>query len=92
MKAAQASVNLAQDAYRLGAIDYHPLFILESQLVVKQDSLAIAQGELAGQFVEVYKVMGGGWSPAKLGHLPPVTAEEIPSPPPVVFPGSKDSP
>ena len=92
MKATQSSVKLAQDAYRLGAIDYHPLFILESQLVVRQDSLAIAQGELAGQFVDVYKVVGGGWSPAKLVHLPPVTAEEIPSPPPVVFPGSKDSP
>jgi NodT family efflux transporter outer membrane factor (OMF) lipoprotein len=61
VESAQLAVNHALEAYRLGVLDFDRLYLLETQLVIKQDSVAVAQGELAQSLVAVYKSMGGGW-------------------------------
>ena len=75
--AAQKSVDDMLVAYRAGWIDFHRLFLLETQLVVKQDTLSTARGELALSLVAVYRAMGGGWEPSGqsgpvMQRLPPV--------------------
>ena len=70
VEAARLSVHDALEAYRLGVMDFQRVFLLETQLVVKQDSLAVAQGELAQNLVGVYKAMGGGWQRDQVIRLP----------------------
>lgn len=74
VESARLSVHEALEAYRLGIMDYQRVFLLETQLVVKQDSLAVAEGELAQNLVGVYKAIGGGWHSVELRRLP------VPSP------------
>jgi NodT family efflux transporter outer membrane factor (OMF) lipoprotein len=75
VEAAQLSIREALAAYRLGVMDYQRVFLLQTQLVVKQDSLAVAQGELAQSLVGVYKSMGGGWQCDQIRHLPKSSSE-----------------
>jgi NodT family efflux transporter outer membrane factor (OMF) lipoprotein len=75
VEAAQLSVKEALEAYRVGIMDYQRVFLLETQLVVKQDTLAVAHGELAQHLIAIYKAIGGGWQPVELVRLPNPSVE-----------------
>lgn len=75
VEAARLSVDESLEAYRLGVMDYQRVFLLQTQLVVKQDDLAVAQGELSQSLVAVYKAMGGGWQCEQLVRLPKPSPE-----------------
>jgi NodT family efflux transporter outer membrane factor (OMF) lipoprotein len=76
--AAQRSVQIAQNQYRLGAIDFNRVFDLESFLLLQQDQLAIARGTIVLSLIGIYRALGGGW---EIGCQPP------PAPPAVAEPG-----
>jgi hypothetical protein len=71
---------------------------LEQTLVLAQDTLAQAQGEIALGLIQVYRALGGGWqircTGCEPGQLPPAkaadSAEVLPSPipEPTTKPGS----
>jgi len=55
------SVDLAQQQYQQGVVDF--LTVLEAQrsLYTAQDSLAQSDAQIASNLVALYKAMGGGW-------------------------------
>lgn len=62
-EAARNASTLATQRYEGGVIDF--LTVLETQrtLLTVQDSVAVAQAELAQDHVRLFKALGGGWSP-----------------------------
>jgi outer membrane protein TolC len=59
--AAQRTVQITDDQYRQGAIDFTAVFIFEAALTSQQDALAQAKGDIALSLVDLYRSMGGGW-------------------------------
>jgi NodT family efflux transporter outer membrane factor (OMF) lipoprotein len=67
-KLQQESVDYAENAvkvvlaqYELGTVDITQLIQIELNLVVQQDTLAVAKGEIPTGLIQVYKALGGGW-------------------------------
>jgi NodT family efflux transporter outer membrane factor (OMF) lipoprotein len=93
--AAQRTYEITFDQYRLGAVDFTPLFLFESTLTEQQDQLVAARGSVALGLIDLYRALGGGWQirltrGAGAGHRPdwPVpiavphpAAEELPPAP-----------
>jgi NodT family efflux transporter outer membrane factor (OMF) lipoprotein len=86
---AEKAVTIALAQYKSGTIDFTRVTQLEQNLVPLQDTLAIAEGEIATGLAQVYKALGGGWQIRCMGcdaHAPPGNsapggAEEQQSPP-----------
>jgi NodT family efflux transporter outer membrane factor (OMF) lipoprotein len=59
--AATRTYEITIDQYRLGAVDFTPVFIFQTTLTQQQDQLAFAKGNVALGLVELYRSLGGGW-------------------------------
>jgi outer membrane protein TolC len=97
--AAEEAVQIAVAQYKAGTVDFTRVTQLEQNLVIQQDTLAQAQGEIVTGLVQVYKALGGGWQireqgcapAAVLGDQAPHGAAE-PAPAPQAMPLSKAAP
>src|SRR5204863_8503535 len=58
---AEEAVKIGLDQYRAGTIDFTRITQLEQALVLLQDTLAQARGEIALGLIQVYRALGGGW-------------------------------
>lgn len=61
VKAASAATQRGIQQYRAGTIDFNRVFNLETTQVQQQDQLAVAQGNIALNRINVYRALGGGW-------------------------------
>jgi len=61
VKAATAALSLGRDQYKVGTIPFNTVFNLETTQVQQQDNLALAQGNIALNLINVYRYLGGGW-------------------------------
>jgi outer membrane protein TolC len=95
--AGEAAVKAIQDLWTGGLLtDYTRVAQLELNLVVLQDTLAQAQGEIALGLIQVYRALGGGWElrltgctdPALTPMAAPPAYEEIAVQPTEVVPSS----
>lgn len=59
--AALRTVEITNEQYRQGAVDFTPVFLFESTLTEQQDQLAVARGNIALGLISVYRSLGGGW-------------------------------
>lgn len=59
--AANRTYEITFDQYRLGAVDFTPVFLFQSTLTDQQDQLAAARGNVAISLVNLYRALGGGW-------------------------------
>lgn len=59
--ATQRAVQLSLVQYKGGITDFNRVALLQQNLVTQQDRLALAQGEMAGALIKVYRALGGGW-------------------------------
>ena len=59
--AARRTVEITNDQYREGAVDFTAVFLFEGTLADQEDQLAIARGQIALSLVELYRSLGGGW-------------------------------
>ncbi len=59
--AANRTVEITNEQYRQGAVDFTPVFLFESQLTTQQDQYAASQGDIALALIAVYRALGGGW-------------------------------
>jgi outer membrane protein TolC len=83
--AARESVELVSNQYRQGIVDFNRVFDSQIFLTQQQDQLAIAQGSVAQNLIQLYKALGGGWQ-IRLGNsapqaLPAPGQPGVPSPP-----------
>jgi NodT family efflux transporter outer membrane factor (OMF) lipoprotein len=86
--AARESVELVSNQYRQGIVDFNRVFDSQIFLTQQQDQLAIAQGSIAQNLIQLYKALGGGWqirlnnaAPQPLA-APGQPAEAVPAPEP----------
>jgi NodT family efflux transporter outer membrane factor (OMF) lipoprotein len=87
---ADKAVKVVLAQYELGIVDITQLIQIELNLVVQQDTLAQAQGEIPTGLIQTYKALGGGWQlridgcdPNEPLPLPrPVTQIPLTPPPP----------
>jgi NodT family efflux transporter outer membrane factor (OMF) lipoprotein len=61
VKAARAARETGVQQYRAGTIAFNTVFQLETAQVQQQDNLAVAQGNIALNLINVYRALGGGW-------------------------------
>ena len=78
VEASKRSVDLALIQYRDGAINYTRVLDSQEFLVLQQDRLATAQGNIALNLVAIYKALGGGWQ-IRVGQtfVPPHLQQEM---------------
>jgi NodT family efflux transporter outer membrane factor (OMF) lipoprotein len=58
---AEKAVKTVIAQYDAGAVDFTRVTQIQQNLVLQQDTLAQAQGEIALGLITVYKALGGGW-------------------------------
>jgi outer membrane protein TolC len=83
--AAMSATRIEEKLYYSIKADVNRLFTLESSQVQEQDNLAVAQGNIALNLIEVYRALGGGWEIREEGHgckvqLTGIIPEEAPAP------------
>ncbi|MBV9124847.1 MAG: TolC family protein, partial [Planctomycetes bacterium] len=61
VKAAAAAAEIGVNQYRTGTISFNTVFQLETTQVQLQDVLAVGQGNIALNLINVYRALGGGW-------------------------------
>jgi NodT family efflux transporter outer membrane factor (OMF) lipoprotein len=58
---AEKAVTIVMAQYEAGTVDFTRVTQIQQNLVLQQDTLAQAQGEIALGLITVYKALGGGW-------------------------------
>jgi NodT family efflux transporter outer membrane factor (OMF) lipoprotein len=61
VSAAKEALKIGKNQYSVGTIPFNTVFNLETTQVQQQDNLAIAQGNIALNLINVYRALGGGW-------------------------------
>ncbi|HEV3257189.1 MAG TPA: efflux transporter outer membrane subunit [Gemmataceae bacterium] len=59
--AAKAATQLVRQQLEAGTADLNRVFTLETTQVQQQDQLAVVQGNIALNLINVYRALGGGW-------------------------------
>lgn len=82
----ERSVELVVKQFEGGITDFNRVFTTQAQLVIQQDQMATARGNIALNLIQVYRAMGGGWESIAEGQGMPnlinsVDAYEIPQSP-----------
>jgi NodT family efflux transporter outer membrane factor (OMF) lipoprotein len=98
--AAASATDLGVQQYKAGTIDFNRVFNLETTQVQLQDQLAVAQGNVTLNLINVYRALGGGWElreqeeASKATHTfeLPVLAAPIPAGSTSMGPGNAASP
>ncbi len=76
-KASQRAVDLSLIQYREGTADYTRVLDSQRFLLLQQDQLMRARGDVAGSLVALYKALGGGWERRSLDSLVPADTRQI---------------
>jgi outer membrane protein TolC len=61
--AARNAAELARQRYSAGLTDFQTVLDTERSLLGVEDSLAVASANRATALIQLYKALGGGWSP-----------------------------
>ncbi len=59
--AAVAATQVGVRQYKAGTVPFNTIFNLETTQAQQQDNLAVAQGNIALNLINVYRALGGGW-------------------------------
>ncbi len=70
---ADQSLVLAEQQYFGGATDFNRVFNIQQTLTQQQDQLAVAEGAVAANLIQLYRALGGGWQIRLGGFVPPPT-------------------
>jgi NodT family efflux transporter outer membrane factor (OMF) lipoprotein len=73
VKAARSAIDLATLQYQAGTLDFLTVLDAQQQVLVLEDELVQARGLTAETLVELYRSLGGGWTP---GVVPPTPEDE----------------
>jgi NodT family efflux transporter outer membrane factor (OMF) lipoprotein len=65
LEAARNAALLARNRYTGGLIDFQTVLDTERTVLALEDSLATSEGDSVLAVVQLYKALGGGWSPAQ---------------------------
>ena len=65
--AAARTVEITEEQYNQGAVDYTAVYLFQTTLTEQQDELAVSRGDIALGLIAVYRALGGGWE-IRLGN------------------------
>lgn len=65
--AATRTVQITEEQYTQGAVDFTAVYLFQTTLTEQQDQLAVARGDIALGLIGVYRALGGGWE-IRLGN------------------------
>jgi NodT family efflux transporter outer membrane factor (OMF) lipoprotein len=93
---AQKAVSLGLVQYQAGTVDFTRITQLEQNLVLQQNTLALARGEISQGLIQTYRALGGGWE-MRLGGMDsgPAPSQVVPTnvpPAPPATPGPAAAP
>jgi hypothetical protein len=93
---AQKAVSLGLVQYQAGTVDFTRITQLEQNLVLQQNTLALARGEISQGLIQTYRALGGGWE-MRLGSTDsgPASSQVVPTnvpPAPPATPGPAAAP
>ncbi len=97
VEAARKAVEIARIKYTNGTTDFTTVTQVEQALVLQEDTLAQAEGEIVAGLIQTYRALGGGWQIRLAGcneTLPPpgpAPALWRPLPEPVETPAPNDA-
>jgi hypothetical protein len=74
--AAARTVEITNEQYNQGAVDFTPVFVFQQNLTEQQDAFAVAQGNIALSLIAIYRALGGGWQIRLNGNVPQVVEPE----------------
>ena len=86
VQAAQRTVEITLEQYRVGAVDFTAVYLFQAELAQQQDQLAVSRGEITLSLIRLYRSLGGGWemrlmgAPGAMVALPPDAQEDVPTP------------
>jgi NodT family efflux transporter outer membrane factor (OMF) lipoprotein len=86
--AARQSVELVLSQYREGTVDFNRVFNVQQFLTQQQDQLAVVEGSVAQNLIQLYRALGGGWQ-IRLGGA---AARPLPAPGPPAEPVASPEP
>jgi len=93
---AQKAVTLGLVQYQAGTVDFTRITQLEQNLVLQQNTLAQARGEIAQGLIQIYRALGGGWefrlAGVEPGQSSPTTTGPSDAAPPPPAPPAQTSP
>ena len=78
-EAANQSVELVTSQYHEGIVDFNWVFNAQRFLTQQQDQLALAEGSVVQNMIQLYAALGGGWQ-IRLGNLVVERLPEIQQP------------
>ncbi len=85
LKSANAALYVkdgVKTQFDAGKVDITQLILFQQNLVQQQDTLALAEGEMALGLIQAYRALGGGWQIKQEGCTPSSSV----APPPAAFP------
>jgi NodT family efflux transporter outer membrane factor (OMF) lipoprotein len=90
---AKKAVTLVLAQWKAGTVDFTRVTQVEQNLVPLEDTLALAQGEIATGLIQVYRGLGGGWQIRLNGCTPGAAASPgAPASPQEFLPGPRPVP
>ena len=75
-KVAREELSLGMDLYKQGLIGFQPVLDAERALFNLDNRVSEARGEASINLVRLYKALGGGWDPEKVGKPDPKKFDE----------------
>jgi NodT family efflux transporter outer membrane factor (OMF) lipoprotein len=60
-EAARRAAILAETQYASGIVDFQVVLDAQRSLLSAQDQLAVSEGEIVSNLIQLYKALGGGW-------------------------------
>ncbi len=75
---AEKAVKTVMAQYDAGVVDFTRVTQIQQNLVLQQDTLAQAQGEIALGLITVYRALGGGWQLRLTGCTPTDLQSQVP--------------
>lgn len=85
-------VRIASTRYQDGVTDFNRLSNMQLFVARQQDQLAVAKGQVAQGWIDVYRSLGGGWQVRLVGAMGPTGATPLAMPEAVVTPAPADDP
>lgn len=85
-------VRIASTRYQDGVTDFNRLSNMQLFVTRQQDQLAVARGQIAQGWIDVYRSLGGGWQIRLTGPTGPTGSTPLAQPEAVETPAPADEP
>ena len=67
VEATRKSAELVETLYKTGLTDFQNVLDTQRTLAQREDDLAESEGTVTLSLIRIYKALGGGWAPGKVG-------------------------